>query len=198
MAIKQVLELNRCPHCNIANPNIYLVHGCETNNAKGGNQRMWGIYCCKSCGGLVILSTRKNTDCILEIFPKSKTIDECIPERARVYLNQALETIMSPAGSIMLSASSIDAMLKDKGFKNGSLYDRIEEAVKNHLITEGMALWAHQIRLEANDQRHADENVDLPTQTDAERIIEFTMALAEFLYVLPHKVDKGIKSTEPV
>lgn len=198
MILGQILELNRCPHCNIANPNVFIIHGFDTTDARGENPRTWKVYSCKSCGGAIIGSCKKSRNDVLDLFPSRKTIDSCIPERAREYLNQALETIQSPAGSIMLSASSIDAMLKDKGFKNGTLFNRIEEAVKNHLITEGMALWAHQIRLEANDQRHADESVDLPTQTDAERIIEFTMALAEFLYVLPHKVDKGIISTKPV
>ena len=71
----------------------------------------------------------------------------------------------------MLSASSIDSMLKDKGYKNGSLYVRIDQAANDHIITRGMSEWAHQIRLEANDQRHADEGVLLPTEDDIIRIV---------------------------
>ena len=56
----------------------------------------------------------------------------------------------------MLSASSIDAMLKSKGYKKGNLYKRIEKAAEDHLITSEMAKWAHQVRLGANDERHAD------------------------------------------
>jgi hypothetical protein len=96
----------------------------------------------------------------------------------------------------MLSASSIDAMLKEKGYKDGSLYGRIKKASEDHLITEGMSEWAHQIRLEANDQRHADESASLPTEEDAKRILEFAFALAEFLFVLPNKVQSAIEKTK--
>ena len=94
----------------------------------------------------------------------------------------------------MLIASSIDAMLKDKGLKQGSLSARIDEAAKAHLITHEMAAWAHEIRLDANDQRHADESASLPSQADAEKVIAFASALAQFLYVLPARVERGRKA----
>lgn len=93
----------------------------------------------------------------------------------------------------MLTASAVDAMLKDKGYKDGSLSARIETAAKAHLITAEMAAWAHEIRLEANDQRHADEAASLPSAADAEKVIEFASALAQFLYVLPARVERGRK-----
>jgi len=91
----------------------------------------------------------------------------------------------------MLAASSVDAMLKEKGLKQGKLYGRINEAAKQHLITEEMATWAHEVRLDANDERHADEEAELPSTDDAERVIEFALALAQFLFVLPSRVERG-------
>jgi hypothetical protein len=96
----------------------------------------------------------------------------------------------------MLAASAVDAMLKEKGLKDGSLYNRIEQAAANHLITPGMAEWAHEVRLDANDQRHADENAPLPTSDDAQRIVEFASALAEFLFVLPARVQRGREAAQ--
>ena len=55
-----------------------------------------------------------------------------------------------------------------------------------------MGTWAHHIRLDANDQRHADEDASLPSTADAQRAIEFAKALAEFLFVLPARVQRGI------
>ena len=92
----------------------------------------------------------------------------------------------------MLSASSVDAMLKEKGYKEGSLYSRIDKAVSDGAITADMAVWAHEIRLDANDQRHADDNAGLPTQEDAERCIEFAKALGQFMFVIPRRVSRGI------
>jgi hypothetical protein len=93
----------------------------------------------------------------------------------------------------MLTASAVDAMLKEKGYKEGSLNNRIDAAAKNHLITEEMAAWAHEIRLDANEQRHADEGATLPSGADAVKVIEFANALAQFLYVLPARVERGRK-----
>ena len=87
-------------------------------------------------------------------------------------------------------------MLKEKGYKDGSLYKRIEKAVADNLITADMAKWAHQVRLGANDERHADEETAMPTVADAKQSIEFTQTLAELLFVLPAKVYRGIEATK--
>lgn len=92
----------------------------------------------------------------------------------------------------MLCASAIDAMLKEKGYINGSLNQRIKLAAKEHLLTESMADWAHDVRLDANVQRHADVGAELPTTKEAEKSIEFAIALAEYLFVLPARVQRGI------
>ena len=91
----------------------------------------------------------------------------------------------------MLAASAVDAMLKAKGYTKGNLYPRINQAKTDHLITEEMATWAHEIRLDANDQRHADQAATLPTPEDARKCNEFALALAEFLFVLPARVTRG-------
>lgn len=196
MNLTNQLDLKRCPHCNIANPNITMYTHFDTNNSNNSNKRTWKIYICLSCGGVITGSQHSPNTYALELYPQAISVDECLPEKVKQFLNQSLETIHAPAGSIMLSASSIDAMLKDKGYKTGNLYKRIEDAANDHLITEGMSEWAHQIRLEANDQRHADEDSILPTEADAKRIVEFALALAEFLYILPNKVNKGIENTK--
>ena len=86
-------------------------------------------------------------------------------------------------------------MLKAKGYKDGNLHSLINKAVNNHLITTEMGEWAHEVRLDANDQRHADDSAPLPTEKDAKRVIDFARALAQFLFVLPAMVAKGRKTT---
>ena len=94
----------------------------------------------------------------------------------------------------MLAASAVDAMLKHRGLTEGSLYVRIEKAVEEHLITAEMSKWAHAVRLDANDQRHADQAASLPTEADAQRSIDFAAALGEILFVLPARVERGLQS----
>jgi hypothetical protein len=88
--------------------------------------------------------------------------------------------------------SAVDAMLKEKGHQEGTLNQRINKSVEDHLLTQEMGDWAHHVRLEANDPRHADKDADIPTQEQAEQSIEFTEALAEILFVLPSRVKRGI------
>lgn len=129
---------------------------------------------------------------VIEIYPQPKIIDSSIPDRARAYLTQAAQSLHSPSGAVMLAASAVDAMLKFLNYKEGSLNARIEEAKKAHLITAEMAEWAHDVRLDANDERHADEEAALPTPDDAQHSLDFALALAEFLFVLPARVKRGL------
>jgi hypothetical protein len=105
---------------------------------------------------------------------------------------QAIETVHAPDGSVMLSASAVDAMLKGKNYTDGTLYTRIEQATKDHLLTSDMATWAHRVRLDANDPRHADEDRPHLDTEQAEQVIGFATALAEILYILPSRVTAGI------
>ena len=167
-----------------------------TNNHSNTNPRTWGIYLCHSCGGIVTAWSNSPGGCAFGIFPEPPTLNDDIPDKPRKYLEQALSSIHAPAGAVMLAASAVDSMLKLKNYTTGNLYSRIEAAIKDHLITKEMGSWAHEVRLDANDQRHADELAELPDESDAQRVIDFARALAEFLFVLPAKVQKGLNKSE--
>ena len=193
------LPLTRCPHCNVAKPHLKLHFGFENDNDRQNAKRRWGMYQCSICGGVTlavasaVAQGREGTiyGDIDQWWPSSQSVHESIPDRARMFLEQAIASIHAPAGAVMLTGSSVDAMLKEKGLKDGNLYGRIKTAAANHLITNEMAAWAHEIRLDANDQRHADEEAAMPDEADARKAIEFATALAQFLFVLPASVARG-------
>lgn len=187
------LPLERCPHCGIARPLLGLWNQ-NVTQGRGGHRR-WLFHTCTICGGMVIAATYEGSPGVIACYPSLPGIDGNIPERGREYLRQARESLGQAAASIMVCASAIDAMLKAKGLTKGSLYDRIDQAAADHRITSDMAKWAHQVRLDANDQRHADESAPLPTTEDAQRCFDFAMALAEVLFVLPARVTRGIQQT---
>jgi len=193
------LILDTCPHCGRANPTLTMVHQpYETWTHDKGNPRWWSMYSCNTCGGMVVGggpslgSQRPYETPITEIYPARQPIADSIPQKPRELLRQAQNSLHAPAGAIMLSASAVDAMLKDKGYEEGSLYERIDKAAKDYLITDTMAKWAHQIRLDANAQRHADKEVGLPSKEDGRLTFDFAIALAEYLFVLPSRVSRGI------
>jgi len=192
MLMTESLNLERCPYCSIAKPYLPKVHHLQTGKDNKSGGRFWFIYKCSKCGGVVVASSNAPNQPVSDIFPVVASLSDSIPLKARSFLEQAINSLHAPSGAKMLCASSVDAMLKEKGYKDGSLFTRINLAKENHLITEDMALWAHEVRLEANDERHADEENELPNQEQAERMLEFTKALAEFLFVLPSKVKRGL------
>ena len=194
--------LDRCPWCKTATPTLE-----NKGNIKiDVNSRVWCFYQCSKCLNIVMalhrLSDRGTIDPgILDHLPKNEfTIDDNIPGRARALIQEAHDTIHSPNASIMVSASALDIMLHEIGRpkSEGSLNRRIEIAAEQQQITEAMAQWAHQVRLEANDSRHPDGDGDRVASTDdAEQSLEFVISLAEILFVLPARVQRGIDQTAP-
>ena len=195
----QELGCERCPHCQVAKPKLTKAWVQETNNSSGGNKRWWALYLCSSCGGavLTVVNGPNSKAEITAIWPTVEVVPDELPQRAKEYLEQAISSLAAPAGAVILAASSVDSMLKAKGLTSGTLNTRIDEAAKTHLITTDMAAWAHEIRLEANSQRHADDTGPLPGLVDAQRAIEFAQALAEFMFVLPAKVQHGRQAASP-
>jgi hypothetical protein len=192
------LPLERCPHCGVDRPTLAQVSRFETNEHRGGNPRTWAAYGCARCGG-VTLGWQHQHDSnaqVRELFPPPQEVDDAIPERGREYLSQALNSVNAPAGAVMLTASAVDAMLKAKGYADGSLYSRIDQAAADHVITPDMASWAHVVRLDASDQSHADAAASLPTAEDARHAIAFAMALGQFMFVLPSRVRRGIREAK--
>ena len=191
------LPLERCHHCNIAKPTMSQESYKPTQSFDDKNLRMWCTYSCANCGGTVLAVSQHSPNDplfyfeITDIWPNLPDVSEAVPQRAREFLKQAMSSIHAPSGAVMLTASAIDAMLKDRGYKDGSLSARINRSAEDHLITKEMATWAHEIRLDANDERHADEEAEMPSTADAEKCIEFASALAQFLYVLPARVERG-------
>lgn len=190
------LPLDRCPHCNVAKPLLTRLLGpVATKDHADGNERAWSNYVCASCGGVMLVCSPQNANTnITHFWPPPQAVADVVPARAKEFLSQAIASQHAPAGAVMLTASAVDAMLKDKGYKDGSLNARIDAAARDHLITTEMAAWAHEIRLDTNDQRHADEGAVLPSAADSAKVIEFASALAQFLYVLPARVERGRKS----
>jgi Domain of unknown function (DUF4145) len=187
------LTLDRCPHCGVATPSLVATSSQSdvTDNHSETHKRFWRTYACRRCGGMVLAGANSNNGIVTEMYPASEGANREIPQPAFSYLQQALDSRHAPAGCVMLCASAVDAMLKAHKYTQGSLYSRIDAAATANLLTSEMAAWAHEVRLDANDQRHADVVAPLPTAEDAERCLEFTAALGEFLFVLPARVKRG-------
>jgi hypothetical protein len=201
--------LSRCPHCSVANPQLKSLWQTTSplalpNNATVGF--VWATYQCTSCSLVVLVQCQaslksqngwRNEYKVHNVFPDQRLVDEALPPIARTYLAQAFETLHAPDAAAVMAASAVDAMLKEKGYREGSLYARIDKAVGDHVLTDGMGQWAHAVRLEANNVRHADDASPHVTKIQAQRVVEFATALGDFLFVLTAKIEQGLRGSSP-
>jgi hypothetical protein len=95
-----------------------------------------------------------------------------------------------------MAGSAVDAMLKVKGLKEGTLYSRIDQALAANLLTKGMADWAHSVRLGSNRPRHSDENRPHVSREEAAQSVDFAEALGNFLFVLTARIESGIEAAK--
>lgn len=197
MSLPAQLVIESCPRCGVKNPLMQRVGtGTHTTDHQGINGRGWAMYVCSSCGGVALASGAgpniQAVGGVTEVIPATRSVDVAIPEPARAYLSQAQASLHAPDGAVMLAASAVDAMLKAKGLNDGSLFTRIDRAAADHIITGDMAAWAHHVRLEANNRRHADNQNPHATGEEAAQSVEFAEALGHILFVLPSRVRRGL------
>ncbi len=210
------LKVDRCPHCNVANPYMSCVfddigkpykNEFGTPNSPRYSKCLWKVFICSSCDNRILtlqkqigLLERHMDDLFSRIFiwPKERDdINSIIPEGAKNYLQQARDTINAPDACVIMCASALDVMLQEKDIPDAdTLNERILAAVEKGLITQDMASWAKQVRLEANNSRHPKKNKPPAKLEEAQQSLEFVETLAEILFVIPDRVTKGIKNTD--
>ena len=191
---KQLRDLSQCPHCGVSAPVFMVVWNSQDKlpRADGRPASRWGVYTCTTCGHLVSAKGNPTENVgnpvIVAYYPPIWAPHESLPEGVTRFLRQARNTLASPDASVVMSAAAVDAMLKDNGIVEGSLYARIDQGVTNGVLTARMAEWAHRVRLDANSSRHADGTVPPMAAEDAERAFDFAETLGEYLYVLPSRM----------
>lgn len=201
MILQQTLPLNRCPHCQKADPTLAMLYPHQkTVRADGNTQEMWGVFRCFSCGSLVttrcyesVISGRL-TYLVRDIYPDARAAHEDIPPVARKFLQQAYETLHAPDAAAVMAGSAVDAMLKALNYADGSVYARVEKAVSDNVLTADMGKWAHSVRLGSNRPRHADAENPHVLPEEAKQSVEFAEALGQFLFVLKAQIDRGVRA----
>ncbi len=184
-------RISRCPYCGTGRPQVASLN---LYGARGS--RMWATYTVTCCGGMLLAHGPENiinpTAPIERLYPEVKLAAPEIPEPARRYLQQAMDTVHAPDAAAVMAGSAVDAMLKHFGLVEGHVYGRIDEAVTRHILTAAMGEWAHEVRLGSNRPRHADAENPHVSLEEARQSVEFAEALGHFLFVLSSRVKKGI------
>lgn len=207
MNVEVAKGIPTCPYCGQAKPTLALLGQPRPVELSlvgaSGYYQWWAMYRCTNCENVCLAGSKRTgsnafgaMQPIQTFSPTIEIISDHIPERPKHYLTDAQNSLNAPTGSIVSSASAIDAMLKIKGVgrysederTERSLSKRINIAVEQNILTKGMSEWAHRVRLDANAQRHSDEEHKLPTPEEARQTLRLAKAIAELLFVLPAEV----------
>jgi hypothetical protein len=194
------LEIERCPHCSVSNPLLVEVWSQLTQGSANQVPVGWGAFACTRCGGVSVASGMAGSGIDPrypnKVFPTPKSAHRDLPDVARTFLQQAFDTLHAPDAAAVMAGSAVDAMLKSRGLEKGSLYDRIDQALDQHILTDGMARWAHSVRLGSNRPRHSDADNPHVSEEEAQQSVEFAEALGQFLFVLTAKIERGIEAAK--
>src|SRR5713101_6048490 len=153
------IPLRRCPYCGVARPQMLPTWlSAFTEGVNGFPGRIWGAFRCTSCGQIVLAGGHGGHN-----------------------TQQAYETLHAPDAAAVMAGSAVDAMVKAKGYSDGSLYNRVDQAVADHVLIKEMGDWAHWVRLGSNRPRHADKDSPHISVSEAQQSVEFAQALGEFL-----------------
>lgn len=198
--------IDRCPFCNRVDPMLIRVWETGTSGLSrgdGGKRSKWAAYACVSCGSLVtakgtpgVVDTTKVAQ-VVAVYPAGREANDLLPPAAKNFLQQAIDVLHAPDAAAVMAGSAVDAMLKASGYEDGSLYARIDKALEDHLLTQGMADWAHSVRLGSNRPRHADKDSPHVSPEDAKRSVDFAEALGNFLFVLSAQIAEAVEQVQP-
>jgi Domain of unknown function (DUF4145) len=192
-------QIATCPYCGTGKPQVAGLGDNSVNAVRGG--RRWGVFTVTCCGGLLLAigpprPQEQNINIIETLYPSVRIAAAEIPDPARRFLQQAMETLNAPDAAAVMAGSAVDAMLKHFKLTEGSVYKRIDEAVNQNILTPAMGDWAHEVRLGANRPRHSDQENPHVSPQEAQQSVEFAEALAHFLFVLSSRVKKGIENAK--
>lgn len=90
----------------------------------------------------------------------------------------------TPARIITTCRSVLEVALRELGYEGGNLLQRIDKARGDGVLTEGMRVWAHRVRLQGNEAIH-ELNA---TKEEATELVAFLRLFMEVAFVLPKRI----------
>ena len=120
----------------------------------------------------------------------SKNLDRSIPTLVRQSIEEARKCFGAKAYSAcaVMCGRSIEAVCKEHGAKKWQLAQGLKELKDDGIIDGRLFEWGEALRNRRNIGAHAsDENI---SREDASDILDFTIAICEYVYVLTQKYEE--------
>ncbi len=121
---------------------------------------------------------------------EKKNLDWSIPKAVRNSIEEATKCYKATAYSAcaVMCGRSIEALCKEHGAKNWQLAKGVKELKDKGIIDGRLFDWSEALRDRRNIGAHATEE-DI-SKEDARDVLDFTVAICEYVYVLSDKYEK--------
>ena len=120
----------------------------------------------------------------------SKSLDWNIPKSVRQSIEEAQKCLGAKAYSAcaVMCGRSIEAVCKEHGTKRRKLAQKLKELKDNGVIDGRLFEWGEALRDRRNIGAHASDK-DI-SREDASDLLDFTIAICEYVYVLTQKYEE--------
>jgi hypothetical protein len=125
-----------------------------------------------------------------------KTLDWNIPKLVRTSIEEAMKCFKAKAYSAcaVMCGRALEALCKEHKAKNWQLAKGIKELQEKGIIDGRLYEWSEALRDRRNIGAHASEE-DI-SKEDARDVLDFTIAISEYVYVLTVKYNEFKKREE--
>ena len=125
---------------------------------------------------------------LTQLYPYQKNLS-AVPERIRNAYKSAEKIInISPEGFCVLTRRALEAICDDQEAKGKDLNEKLNDLNSKDIIPATLLKMSHQIRTVGNAGAHMDEFI--PNLQDARIMDEFFLAVTEYVYIVPEKLQK--------
>ena len=190
-----------CPHCgNRTGVSVLCEHlGHEeiydTNGEFVGAMKVFYFLTeCTTCSGVCLLSnweTEENARDVSKahlLHPSTRGLSGGVPEEIRKTYEEARKVInISPDAFAVLIRKALEYLCQAQGIKDYNLTTMLRQLSEKGVIPGHLAQMTKAIRLIGNIGAHAsDKHIG---KTEAEIIDDFFVAIIEYVYVAPAKIN---------
>ena len=196
----EIAALPECPHCGTKKVAFYYQSSFNNQNP----MYITSFWRCGNCGrGVCIESLGINFHSqnpivnLMNMYPNSATFDapEHTPENIAGDYKTAKKNLLGneyKAASIM-ARTALEAAVKEFDARGVNLKQKIDNLAEQHVITQSLAEWAHEIRDIGNDAAHESSPI---SQADAEQAVYFAEMLFTYLFTLPGMIEERRKGSQ--
>ena len=186
-----LMASRRCPYCKAVTS--YEVGGWLGNVSRQDTTWFRTEQCRdEGCAGFVVAFYSSDKSTLIDLYPKIDIdVDAELPPDVKRPFTEALGSLNSGIwnGCVIMCRRALDEAMQGLGAKGSSLYDRIKDAVSNHLLTPSLGNWADEARLAGNLGAHGDPNQKWAEEMDAVETFEFCTWVFRYLYILPTQLE---------